>query len=63
MRHRLLMLLTVLDYTKSSWYIQAEKETKGFWSEPYYYYDGTSISGHYCTYVVWFVIGRYAKNS
>lgn len=39
------------DYTKSSWYIQAEKETKGFWSEPYYYYDGTSISGHYCTYV------------
>lgn len=23
----------------------------GFWSDPYYYYDGTSISGHYCTFV------------
>ena len=22
-----------------------------FWSDPYYYYDGTSISGHYCTFV------------
>lgn len=22
-----------------------------FWSDPYYYYDGTNISGHYCTYV------------
>lgn len=39
------------DYTKSNWYVQAEKEMKSFWSEPYYYYDGTSISGHYCTYV------------
>ena len=39
------------DYTKSSWYIQAEKEMTSFWSEPYYYYDGTSISGHYCTFV------------
>ena len=69
------------DYTKSSWYVQAEKEMKSFWSEPYYYYDGTSISDHYCTFVqpirlmaiallvivlicsliVWFVLGRYAK--
>ena len=22
-----------------------------FWSDPYFYYDGTNISGHYCTYV------------
>ena len=39
------------DYTKSNWYVQAEKEMKSFWSEPYYYYDGTSISDHYCTFV------------
>lgn len=39
------------NYTKSPWYIQAEESSKSFWSEPYYYYDGTSISGHYVTFV------------
>ena len=39
------------DYTKSPWYVQAEKIMTSFWSEPYYYYDGSSISGHYCTFV------------
>lgn len=39
------------DYTKSEWYTQAEKITMNFWSEPYYYYDGTNISGHYCTFI------------
>lgn len=39
------------NYTKSPWYIQAKKSGKSFWSEPYYYYDGTSMSGHYSTFV------------
>ena len=39
------------DYTKSDWYIRAKKSGISFWSDPYYYYDGTDISGHYCTYV------------
>ena len=39
------------DYTKSDWYVQAEKILMNFWSKPYYYYDGTRISGHYCTFV------------
>lgn len=39
------------DYTKSDWYVRAKELGKSFWSEPYYYYDGTSISGHYCTFV------------
>lgn len=39
------------NYTKSLWYVQAEKSGKSFWSEPYYYYDGTSMSGHYTTFV------------
>ena len=39
------------DYTKSSWYVSAKKKKGGFWSDPYYYYDGSEISGHYCTYV------------
>lgn len=39
------------DYTKSDWYIRAKKSTDSFWSDPYYYYDGTSMSGHYATYV------------
>lgn len=39
------------DYTKSSWYIRAKHEKEGFWSDPYFYYDGSTISGHYCTYV------------
>jgi len=39
------------DYTKSDWYVRAKKSKHAFWSDPYYYYDGTSISGHYCTFV------------
>ena len=39
------------DYTKSDWYVRAKEESTSFWSDPYYYYDGTSISGHYCTFV------------
>ena len=39
------------DYTQSDWYVRAKKSKEGFWSDPYYYYDGTSMSGHYCTYV------------
>ena len=39
------------DYTKSGWYIRAKESSESFWSDPYYYYDGTSISGHYCTFV------------
>ena len=39
------------DYTKSDWYMRALKMRESFWSDPYYYYDGTSISGHYCTFV------------
>ena len=39
------------DYTKSDWYIRATKSKDDFWSDPYYYYDGTNISGHYCTFV------------
>ena len=39
------------NYTKSPWYIQAERTGQSFWSEPYYYYDGTSMSGHYTTFV------------
>lgn len=39
------------NYTKSPWYIQAQETGSSFWSEPYYYYDGTSLSGHYCTFV------------
>ena len=39
------------DYTTSDWYVRAKKLKEGFWSDPYYYYDGTDISGHYCTFV------------
>lgn len=39
------------DYTKSPWYVRAKTIKMAFWSNPYYYYDGTNISGHYCTYV------------
>jgi hypothetical protein len=39
------------DYTRSDWYVRALEEDKGFWSDPYYYYDGTGISGHYTTFV------------
>ena len=39
------------DYTKSDWYIRALEVTESFWSDPYFYYDGTGISGRYCTFV------------
>jgi len=39
------------DYTQSPWYVRAEKAQESFWSEPYYYDDGTNMSGHYCTFV------------
>lgn len=39
------------NYTKSDWYVRAKKTGESFWSDPYYYYDGTSMSGHYCTFV------------
>lgn len=39
------------DYTKSEWYVCAKESKSAFWSDPYYYYDGTEISGHYCTFV------------
>lgn len=39
------------DYTKSDWYVRAKDSKNAFWSDPYYYYDGTNISGHYCTFV------------
>ena len=38
------------NYMKSTWYLEAVETGKCFWSEPYYYYDGTSMSGHYCTF-------------
>ena len=39
------------DYTKSDWYVRAKQSSDSFWSDPYYYYDGTSMSGHYATFV------------
>lgn len=39
------------NYTKSPWYIRAKETGACFWSEPYYYYDGTNLSGHYSTFV------------
>ena len=39
------------NYTQSDWYMKAKELKASFWSDPYYYYDGTSISGHYCTFV------------
>ena len=39
------------NYFKSPWYIRAKQSNQSFWSEPYYYYDGTNISGHYTTFV------------
>ena len=39
------------NYFKSPWYIRAKQSNQSFWSEPYYYYDGTDISGHYTTFV------------
>ena len=50
------------NYHKSDWYIRAKKSSKSFWSDPYYYYDGTNISGHYTTFVkpVYDATGRLA---
>lgn len=39
------------NYFKSEWYVRAKEAKHALWSEPYYYYDGTSISGHYTTFV------------
>ncbi len=39
------------NYHKSDWYVHAKKSSESFWSEPYYYYDGTKISGNYTTFV------------
>lgn len=39
------------DYTQSAWYKHAKELKMSFWTEPYYYYDGTNISGHYCSFV------------
>ena len=39
------------NYHKSAWYVRAKELNTSFWSEPYYYYDGTAMSGHYTTFV------------
>ena len=39
------------NYHKSDWYVRAKKSNESFWSDPYYYYDGSDISGHYTTFV------------
>ena len=39
------------NYHKSNWYVRAKKSSESFWSDPYYYYDGSDISGHYTTFV------------
>jgi len=39
------------NYMKSPWYVRAKETGQSFWSDPYYYYDGTSMSGHYCTFI------------
>ncbi len=39
------------NYMKSPWYVRAKMKGETFWSDPYYYYDGTTMSGHYCTFV------------
>ena len=39
------------NYHKSGWYVRAKKSSESFWSDPYCYYDGTDISGHYTTFV------------
>lgn len=39
------------NYIRSPWYIRAKKTNKSFWSDPYFYYDGTSMSGQYSTYI------------
>ena len=39
------------DYTKSELYVRAKGQGTSFWSEPYYYYDGSDMSGHYCSFM------------
>ena len=39
------------NYHKSPWYVRAKSTGQSFWSRPYYYYDGTSMSGHYCSFI------------
>lgn len=39
------------DYTQSGWYKRAVDIKMPLWSEPYHYYDGSGISGHYTSYV------------
>ena len=39
------------DYTKSELYVRAKEQGTSFWSEPYYYYDGSDMSGHYCSFM------------
>jgi hypothetical protein len=39
------------DYTKSELYIKAKKLGKSYWTDPYYYYDGSDLSGHYCSFM------------
>lgn len=39
------------NYTRSPWYVQAKERGYSFWSEPYHFYNGTSMSGHYTTFV------------
>jgi len=39
------------NYMKSPWYMRAKSTGMSFWSDPYYYYDGTPMSGHYCTFI------------
>lgn len=50
------------NYHKSEWYVRAKKSNKSFWADPYFYYDGSDISGHYTTFVqpVYDVQGRLA---
>ena len=39
------------DYTKSELYIRAKERGTSFWSEPYYHYDGSDMSGHYSSFM------------
>jgi len=39
------------NYFTSDWYKRCKATGSIFWSDPYYYYDGTAMSGHYTTFV------------
>lgn len=39
------------NYHRTEWYVRAKESGESFWADPYYYYDGTDISGHYTTFV------------